>query len=128
MVRAASLVCAALVMAGCTTPRRVDPSGVAQRHLADLHMVILTFKQNNDRFPTAAEVHQAVIDIGWGDAFLKDPWGHFYHYRSQARRDPGTIELCSRGPDGELDTPDDICVQNPAPPPGDPLRFGSMPR
>jgi hypothetical protein len=125
--RAVSLLCA-LVLGACETAPKVDPVAIAKGHLADLHMVILTFEQKNDRFPTAAEVHQAVIDIGWGDAFLKDPWGHFYHYRSQARRDPTTIELCSRGPDGELDTPDDICVLNPAARNGEPLRFGSMPR
>jgi hypothetical protein len=127
MIRAASVVCA-LVLAGCNTTPRVDPTDVTKRQLADLHMVVVAFKQKNDRFPTANEAHQAVIDIGWGDAFLKDPWGHFYHYRSQARRDPTTIELCSRGPDGELGTADDLCVQNPAPPDGQALRFGELPR
>ncbi|NMC69285.1 MAG: hypothetical protein GYA57_04345 [Myxococcales bacterium] len=65
-----------------------------------------------DRVP-GIDGHPRFVDSG---DVLRDPWGHRYVVR-RARQEQrwncpdyslGKIEVLSRGPDGELDTPDDI--------------------
>jgi general secretion pathway protein G len=68
------------------------------------------------RFPTQAEgldalVHQPAGTPAWHrqmDDMPKDGWGWPFIYRFPGKKDPGSYDLISVGPDGKEGTPDDI--------------------
>ncbi len=120
----AAALLALLALAGCSR-RGHGPEEVARLKLADLHSVILAFHERNGRYPADAdELRSALDDTGWGASVLLDPWGRGFLYHAPGRQHPGSFDLCSRGPDGQAGTADDICVLNPGPRHAEPLLFG----
>jgi len=61
----------------------------------------------NQECPATFEEAKEGIRKQFGLFWPKDPWGNPYHYR---RLDERTFDIRSLGPDGELDTADDITV------------------
>jgi general secretion pathway protein G len=73
-----------------------------------------TYRQGAaSRFPTtkeglAALSSEASLLDELGGFVPNDPWGHPYHYASPHPTKPDEIDLRSAGPDGEIDTEDDV--------------------
>ncbi len=84
------------------------PVGKAKSDLATLRGAIDQFRLDCDRYPTVAEVPQALIiqpskTPGWHGRYLPedfglDPWGHPYHYE---RSYEGGYTIESFGADGK---------------------------
>lgn len=76
-----------------------------------------TFKLDNGRFPSTAEGLSALLvcPAGMSDTWHPllrdlpaDSWGNEFRYRCPGIRDPAAFDLDSAGPDGALDTADDL--------------------
>lgn len=81
-----------------------------------LSLALDLFDQDVGRYPTADEGLKALVDDagipGWKGPYLKgglraDPWGQPYHYEPDPQR-PRQYLLRSAGPDGQLNSEDDI--------------------
>jgi hypothetical protein len=127
-----AVVLAASLMTGlsaCDSSRPTPlPDTRVRLQLADLHMVAVTFRQQRGEHPrNARELAFAVQETGWDLSVLRDPWNRSFIYRAPRVTNPAAFDLCSRGPDGEAGTADDICVLNAGTTSG-PLQFGATAR
>jgi hypothetical protein len=96
---------------------RARPDALARRarhDLSRLHAVLRSRREGPaGRFPTTQEGLAALaadpyaLD-DWLGVLPKDPWGHAYHYASPHPKSPDDVDLRSAGPDGEIDTEDDV--------------------
>ena len=85
--------------------------------LASLDVALSTFQVDTGRLPTTAEGLNILLTPPpnlptWHGPYLQrpaiDPWGNPYVYRTLTST---TFDLRSAGPDGKLNTPDDIVAQ-----------------
>ena len=96
---------------------RPRPDALARRARSDLSALHEVLRTRRDgpagRFPTTAE-GLAVLSSDpqaldqWLGVVPKDPWGHPYHYASPHPKNPDDVDLRSAGPDGLIDTEDDV--------------------
>jgi len=96
------------------TRARSDISG-------SLSLALDMFETDVGRYPTEGEGLDALVSnddeiTGWRGPYLKgglkpDPWGNAYTYARDSDR-PDRYMLQSAGPDGQVDTEDDIVQQD----------------
>ncbi|MGE5608219.1 MAG: type II secretion system major pseudopilin GspG [Bacillota bacterium] len=81
-----------------------------------LSLALDLFDQDVGRYPTADEGLKALVEdtgiAGWKGPYLKgglraDPWGHEYHYELDPQHARQYL-LRSAGPDGQLNSEDDV--------------------
>ncbi len=82
----------------------------AKSHIAELASALERFNVNMDRYPTADEGLQVLIDSPaggdkrWRGPYItqmrNDPWGNPYQYRCPGIHHPSSFDLWSRGADG----------------------------
>ena len=77
----------------------------AAEDIRKLQLLLLELRGQDGRFPASAEEFN-VTDIDGKD--FRDPWGRAYHYEGPVAGAPGSYDLRSAGPDGELGTDDDV--------------------
>jgi len=87
--------------------------GSIHNDLGALKRALDSYRQQRGAFPTTSEGLAALAGIRGGlDEFLgalpKDPWGRPYAYQPEHPKRPDGYVLRSLGPDGELDTEDDV--------------------
>jgi hypothetical protein len=86
---------------------------VAKRDLEALAAALATFRERHGSFPTPAQglgalrAEPDVLDPLLG-ALPKDPWGAPFAYQPGHAKRPDGFVLRSLGPDGEIDTEDDV--------------------
>ena len=69
-------------------------------HLEGLQQLVRLWADSHGRVPES--LGQAVAEYGASPWSLTDPWGRSWHYDSQSG------DVSSLGPDGKVDTDDDI--------------------
>ena len=111
---------ATLVLTRMTGRGKEAKVATAKTQINSLRTALASFEMDCDRFPTAAEGLQALVErptgmsetTRWRKYLTKskvpvDPWGNDYIYRC-----PGVVnedyDIVSRGPDGKEGTDDDI--------------------
>ena len=111
---------ATLVLTRMTGRGKEAKVATAKTQIGSLRGALGSFEMDCDRFPTAAEGLQALVErpagmsetTRWRKYLMKskiptDPWGNDYIYRC-----PGVVnedyDIVSRGPDGKEGTDDDI--------------------
>ncbi|WP_457568358.1 type II secretion system major pseudopilin GspG [Desulfurobacterium sp.] len=100
---------------------RVDETKVktTKVQLKEIKRALEMYKLDNGMYPTTSQGLKALVEkpetppvpAHWHqylDSVPKDGWGNDFVYVSPADKHP--FELKSRGPDGELNTEDDISV------------------
>lgn len=111
-------ILAALVLpkfTGRTEQARVT---AAQTQIATFGTALDAFEVDTGTYPRGNDgLQQLVVQpadlTGWRGPYLKsdipaDPWGHPYVYEYPGRVNTSGYDLRSAGPDGQLDTADDI--------------------
>jgi len=91
---------------GTTSDAKISAS---KAHIAELESALERFYVQMDRYPTASEGLQVLVDAPAGDAqkwrgpYVKqlrpDPWGHPYQYKKPGTHHPAGFDLWSRGSD-----------------------------
>jgi general secretion pathway protein G len=95
--------------------------GTAKGQIANFETALEMYKLDNDNYPSS---EQGLIALrqqpsgdppanNWKGPYLKkdipkDPWGGDYTYTSPGKVDTEGYDIVSPGPDGKLDTEDDV--------------------
>ncbi len=98
--------------------------GTAKGQIANFESALELYKLDNDNYPST---EQGLIALrqqpsgdppanNWKEPYLKkdipkDPWGNDYVYTCPGKLDPNGYDIVSPGPDGKMDTEDDITNQ-----------------
>lgn len=90
-----------------------SPDGGIRNDLGSLERALERYRAEHGHLPTAGEGLAALARVpGCLDEFLgaqpRDPWGRPYAYQPDHPKRPGGFVLRSLGPDGEIDTEDDV--------------------
>jgi general secretion pathway protein G len=90
----------------------------AQSQIATFGTALDAFEVDNGFYPKGknglADLVGAPRDLrNWKGPYLKgeipmDPWGNAYVYESPGKHNPSSYDVASMGPDGRLNTEDDI--------------------
>lgn len=93
----------------------------AQIKLNTLKGALLDFNRRYNRYPTedeglavlwSSETVDPELEESWSESVSEsmpnDPWGNPWEYNPEGLRREGYYDLSSMGPDGELETEDDI--------------------
>ena len=113
------LACLGSLLIGMADRRASEPEpGIPHRRaLRDLNVLAIAlgrYRFHVGRWPNAKPYGLLSLcndyrEPGWIGPYIRnlrdDPWHSPYHY---APEPDGSVRLCSRGPDGELGTPDDL--------------------
>lgn len=81
---------------------------------------LMTYKINAGSYPTTAQGLKALVTkpagarkwVQLSKAEPLDPWGNDYGYVFPGKKDKSEYELISKGPDGQLNTEDDLSSQD----------------
>ncbi|MBX3734005.1 MAG: type II secretion system major pseudopilin GspG [Verrucomicrobiae bacterium] len=92
---------------GTTTDAKISAS---KAHIAELESALERFYVHMDRYPTATEGLQVLVEAPatdadkWRGPYVKqlrpDPWRNPYQYKRPGTRHPASFDLWSRGADG----------------------------
>ncbi|MBN8247792.1 MAG: type II secretion system major pseudopilin GspG [Verrucomicrobia bacterium] len=92
---------------GTTTDAKISAS---KAHIAELESALERYYVHMDRYPTASEGLQVLVEAPatdadkWRGPYVKqlrpDPWRNPYQYKRPGTRHPGSFDLWSRGADG----------------------------
>jgi len=109
---------AALVLPKFTGRTEQARITAAQTQIATFGTALDAFEVDTGAYPVGGAGLQSLVvapgDVsGWRGPYLKsdiplDPWGHPYVYEFPGRNNPSGYDLRSAGPDGQLNTADDI--------------------
>jgi general secretion pathway protein G len=92
----------------------------AKADISTLGTLLDAFQLDNDHYPTGKDGLQGLITqprdaSNWKGPYIKDatgiptdPWGHPYVYEFPGKHTVNGYDLTSMGPDGQLNTADDI--------------------
>lgn len=84
----------------------------ARMQAFELGKAVQTYRVMYGRWPPASEGLTALTTPRGGaplvDRLPLDPWGNAYTYVFPGIRNPTSFDICSRGPDGEDGTDDDV--------------------
>src|SRR5215203_1455945 len=113
-----------VIILGVAVSKLGNTTGVAKdmRVTADLQAIstqLRLYESVNGFVPTTEQGLDALVNppntapkpTRWYQLFKelpKDPWGSNYVYLSPGRKNPGSYDLYSPGPDRKPDTPDDM--------------------
>jgi general secretion pathway protein G len=86
--------------------------GAAKSQVAELESAVERFYVHMDRYPSADEGLQVLVDPPandddkkWRGPYIKqlrnDPWGHPYQYAIPGTHNPTSFDIWSRGADGQ---------------------------
>lgn len=108
--------------AGRTEQARIT---AAQTQIANFGVVLDAFEVDNGFYPKGKNGLQDLIQqpkdaLNWRGPYLKqeipkDPWGNDYIYECPGKRNEGSYDLMSMGPDGRAGGDDDITNWQQAP-------------
>jgi general secretion pathway protein G len=91
-----------------TAPFKLAEGAASAVEMHQFQKMIMVYFQRESRFPTLAEFNQMIAESL--QSSIKDPsldaWRHPYYYFYNSRR----FEIRSGGPDGRLNTSDDLVV------------------
>jgi len=109
---------AALVLPKFTGRTEQARITAAQTQIATFSTALDAFEVDTGAYPLGTGGLQALVvapgDVsGWRGPYLKsdipvDPWGHPYVYEFPGKANPSGYDLRSAGPDGQINTGDDI--------------------
>ncbi len=109
---------AALVLPKFTGRTEQARITAAQTQIATFATALDAFEVDTGAYPLGTGGLQSLVvapgDVsGWRGPYLKsdiplDPWGHAYIYEFPGRNNPSGYDLRSAGPDGQINTADDI--------------------
>lgn len=109
---------AALVLPKFTGRTEQARITAAQTQIATFATALDAFEVDTGAYPLGTGGLQSLViapgDVsGWRGPYLKsdiplDPWGHAYVYEFPGRNNPSGYDLRSAGPDGQINTADDI--------------------
>ncbi len=109
---------AALVLPKFTGRTEQARITATQTQIATFATALDAFEVDTGSYPLGTGGLQSLVvapgDIsGWRGPYLKsdipmDPWGHAYIYEFPGRNNPSGYDLRSAGPDGQINTADDI--------------------
>ncbi len=109
---------AALVLPKFTGRTEQARITAAQTQIATFATALDAFEVDTGAYPLGTGGLQSLVvapgDVsGWRGPYLKsdiplDPWGHAYAYEFPGRNNPSGYDLRSAGPDGQINTADDI--------------------
>jgi len=100
-------------------PGRTDENMHEKSTMAQINVVVYAlnmFKEDNGRYPTPAEgldalVHSPAGLTNWRQSMVEvplDSWGNNFRYSCPGKKNPGSFDVISAGPDGKFGTADDI--------------------
>jgi general secretion pathway protein G len=111
-------ILAALVLPKFTGRTEQARITAAQTQISTFGTALDSFEVDTGSYPRGQDGLQQLIvqptDVtGWRGPYLKsdvplDPWGHAYVYEFPGRVNTSGYDLRSAGPDGQMDTADDI--------------------
>ena len=109
---------AALVLPKFTGRTEQARITATQTQIATFATALDAFEVDTGSYPLGTGGLQSLVvapgDIsGWRGPYLKsdiplDPWGHAYIYEFPGRNNPSGYDLRSAGPDGQINTADDL--------------------
>lgn len=79
----------------------------AQGEIEKISNFIKIYKQDKGDYPATGQGLAALVEEGYVDEALQDPWKHDYIYELPSTHGM-KFDLCSDGPDADTDA-DDIC-------------------
>jgi general secretion pathway protein G len=84
----------------------------ARSQAFELEKAVDTYRLRRGSYPTNAQGLTALTETGKGRAVLDrmpiDQWGKPYAYVMPGQKNPRGVDIVSAGPDGQLDTSDDV--------------------
>ncbi len=109
----------AIAFTSLTGTTECSEVGQMRSDLKNIEMSLVRYKTNKRALPSQEEGLVALTKPGaslGGGALLKsesimDVWGHALQYRNPGKRNPMSYDLFSVGPDGIIDSSDDVWLE-----------------